>query len=128
MIEEIKKEIHKQEEYYMCTKCNDISKEDINKIYIKKDKVFEILDKYKNQEVKYKNAWEELIKKQDEINEVFKKLEIPIKKENHKKISKCSLYDSNQKSFLNNTTKTGVNGRYLEIKFRGMSIYNGRLV
>ena len=49
MIEEIKKEIHKQEEYYMCTKCNDISKEDINKIYIKKDKVFEILDKYNNQ-------------------------------------------------------------------------------
>ncbi len=108
MIEDIKKEIYKQEEYYMCVECNEISKEDINKIYIKKDKVFEILDKYKEyediamltkqsldnhienreKEFNYKNAWEELKNDNTELIEY-----------GNRAVKDCKLY-KNKKMYL----------------------------
>ena len=52
-----------------------------------------------------------------ELKELFKKLDIPVKQESNKKVSKCSFYDSSQRSILNNTTQMRIDGRY-----------NGRLV
>lgn len=53
MIEEIKKEILLIHSSCQCNSCKTIDEE------IKKQ-AFEILDKYKDKEDKYKNAWEEL--------------------------------------------------------------------
>ena len=75
MIEEIKKEIDELYKYEIETSTilpNNTYVDNINAVNI--NRVLEILDKHKDKEDKYKNAWEELKKKNISNDELYESI------------------------------------------------------